>query len=404
VKRVAEHSAFTLRGGRVVHAIGVRRDDVHVTGRRFSAWAAARSVTLDLDDHLIFPGFINAHDHLHLNSLPPLRDLGVFPNAYRWMEAAQARRAGTAMKAAENVATEIRLWHGALKNLLSGVTTVVHHDPWHVLFERANFPVRVSAGQGWCHSLGLSGASDASTLRYGPALHASRECVSPTRRWFIHLAEGTDAIAADELSQLDALGGLDERTVLVHATGLHAFDIARVKKAGAWVVWCPASNRALLGRTLDPRPFASTGRLALGTDSRLSGSRDLLAELRAAADVSGLDAPALLRLVTHDAARVIGRPDVGTIAPGLSADLVVIASRGGDPYETLLSSTRADIALVMRNGQPLIADDRFRSVLAAHYRDIVNVCVDGRLKCCPRRLLGPAAASALEPGFEVLAS
>jgi cytosine/adenosine deaminase-related metal-dependent hydrolase len=390
---------LTLRGGVVVSASGARRVDVHVSGRRFASTAAPGAVILDVEGRWIYPGLINAHDHLHLNALPPLTGLGTFPNAYRWIDAAQARRAEPAMSAAEEVPTGIRLWHGGLKNLLSGVTTVVHHDPWDPLFEQADFPVRVPAGYGWCHSLGLSGASDASALRYGPALP---ESLSGAARWFIHLAEGTDAVAAGELPELDRLGALNDRAVLVHATGLRPGDVDRVCERGAWVVWCPASNQALLGRTLDPRVLVGAGRLALGTDSRLSGSLDLLDEMRAAARASGLVASAVFRLVSEDAARVIASPDLGLIAPGRLADAVVIESDVSDPYDALLSANRAAIALVVKDGRLLVADEGFRAAMESTSGDPATIGVDGRVKWCPRGTLGPDGAGRLEPGLEVL--
>jgi cytosine/adenosine deaminase-related metal-dependent hydrolase len=393
-------AGLTLRGGTVVSAAGTRRADVHVRGNWFATTATSSALTIDVEGGWIYPGLINAHDHLHLNALPALTDLGLFPNAYRWIDAAQARRAEPAMAAAEQAPAGLRLWHGGLKNLLSGVTTVVHHDPWDPLFEHTDFPVRVPAGYGWCHSLGLSGASDASTLRYGPGLRESM--ASASSRWYIHLAEGADAVAAGELAALDRLGGLSARAVLVHATGLEPCDVDRVRERGAWVVWCPASNHALFGRTLDPGSLAGAGRLALGTDSRLSGSTDLLAEMRLAARASDLDASALFRLVTENAAQVIDAPELGAIAPGRLADAVIIESDACDPYEALLSATRADIALVVKAGRPIVASERFRGAMQAVADDLVTVSIDGRVKWCPRGVLGPDGASRLEPGLEVL--
>jgi len=395
-------AALTLRGGTVVNGTSVERRDVHILGDRFTHEAATGGLTVDAGGCWIFPGFINAHDHLHLNCLPPLTGLGVFPNAYRWIDAAQARRADPVMARAEQVPIGLRLWHGGLRNLLSGVTTVVHHDPRDSVFDQAGFPVRVPEHYGWCHSLGLSGTSGDSDLRYGPGLRESM--TRATSRWFIHLAEGTDAVAAAELLELDRLGGLSERTVLVHATGLRRADFERVREAGAWVVWCPASNLALLGRTFDPRAPALAGRLALGTDSRLTGSADMLAEMRLAARTGPLAASVVLRLVTEDAAHVIDRPDLGAIAPGRTADLVLVPGDTRDPHETLLSCTRGDLAAVVRGGQPLLASERFWPWMNACVRDIAEVVVDGHLRRCPRPLLGPPGASALEPGIEVLTS
>jgi len=222
----------------------------------------------------------------------------------------------------------------------------------------ADFPVRVLWPYGWCHSPRLAG-------RYGPGLVESHAATPAGARWFVHLAEGTDEEAQGELAKVDALGLLGPRTVLVHGVGLTGEDVACVVASGASVVWCPASNLAILGATLDPRPLASDGRLALGTDSRLSGSKDLLDELRVAREVSGLGARDLLRLVTTDAARVLGLPGAGRLDPGADADLLALEDPGGDPYEALLAATPASVRAVVRAGVPRVAaaglSERFRA-------------------------------------------
>src|SRR3546814_8837874 len=109
---------------------------------------------------------------------------------------------------------------------------------------------------------------------YGPDVRRSFLRPPPDRPWIIHLAEGTDAVARAELVRLEAIGCLAPNSVLVHAVGLRKPDVERVIERNAAVVWCPASNHALLGRTIDPRRLLEAGRLALGTDSRLTGARD----------------------------------------------------------------------------------------------------------------------------------
>jgi predicted amidohydrolase YtcJ len=48
---------------------------------RIGSSLAARAYRFDLRDHLIFPGLINAHDHLHVNAVPPLKTGAPFPTA-----------------------------------------------------------------------------------------------------------------------------------------------------------------------------------------------------------------------------------------------------------------------------------------------------------------------------------
>src|SRR5207244_11755805 len=108
----------------------------------------------------------------------------------------------------------------------------------------------------------------------------------------------------------------------------------RVARAGAGVVWCPASNLYLFDQTID---FArrggawSTPRIAIGTDSRLTGSIDLLDELRAAREASPVPSSELLAMVTTHAADLLRQPRAGRIAAGGPAHLAVIPPAADGP-------------------------------------------------------------------------
>ncbi len=159
---------------------------------RIGSSLAARAYRVDLRDHLIFPGLINAHDHLHVNAVPPLKAARhPVPNSYAWIAAFQAHFENPAVIAALQVPKELRLRHGALKNLLAGTTCVAHHDPWHPALDALNFPVALLRDYGWSYALGWPG--------YGPPVQQSFAATPTDRPWLIHLAEGTDATAQAEL-------------------------------------------------------------------------------------------------------------------------------------------------------------------------------------------------------------
>ena len=369
---------------------GASHAPLPIRASRIGASLAARAWRIDLRDHLIFPGLINAHEHLHVNAVPPLRADAPFANSYAWIKAFQAHFAEPAVAAALRLPKALRLRHGALKNLLAGVTCAAHHDPWHPALDALDFPIALLRDYGWSYALGWPG--------YGPPVLASYAATPAGRPWMIHLAEGTDAIAQAELAQLDRLGCLAANSVLVHGVGLSARDIERVIAAGAAVAWCPGSNRTLLGRTLNPRRLCEAGRLLLGSDSRLSGERDLLEELRLALGRYGLTPAQLLGLVTRDAARILGLPGRGRLSPGAHADLLVVEDRGGDPMRSLLGIDRSDIRAIVRDGLPRIADPDFADWFAAFGIDTVPVTLDGRPKLIDRRLADEPLLE-LEPGL-----
>ena len=222
----------------------------------------------------------------------------------------------------------------------------------------------------------------------------------PTRPGSFISPRGTDRESSEELDQLERMGCLAPNTVLVHAVGLSAGDVAKVIERRAAVVWCPASNLTLLNATLDPRPLFEAGRLAIGSDSRLSGSRDLLAELRVASIHCSLTPADIVQVATVGGSRVLGLPDVGGLAPGQRADLIVARDTGGDPYQALLALERADLRAVVVDGAPAIADDDFADWCDACDVATVPVSLDGRPKILARSRAA-ADAIALEPGLQL---
>ncbi|WP_193552851.1 MULTISPECIES: amidohydrolase family protein [Xanthomonas] len=379
-----------LQGARSITLAGPSRAAVNLRAGRFGGTLGTGTLRLDLQGHVLAPGLINAHEHLQVNCVPPLPQGAPFANSYAWIEAFQAHFQHPEVAAALRVPKAVRLRHGGLKNLLAGVTCVAQHDPWHATLDEVDFPVSVLHEFGWSYALGWTG--------YGPPVQGSFAATPAAHPWMIHLAEGTDAVARAELDDLDRLGCLASNTVLIHGVGMGEQDIERVIARGAAVVWCPSSNLALLGRTLDPWRLCMAGRLALGNDSRVSGARDLLEELRIAAR-SGLAPDLLLGLATEQSARILRMPTRGRIAPGASADLVIVRDRGGEPASSVIGCERSDLRAVIRNGKPRIADPDFASWFDAAGIQTVPVVLDGRPKLLDATLADPAVL-ALEPGLQ----
>lgn len=387
-------ASLEIRGARIATAGGVREGSLWVREGLVAPSPPPDALAVDLPGHLVFPGLINLHDHLTLNAIPNPATFGARPNSYAWIEEFQPFFHEPSFAAARSRPERERAWHGGLKNLLAGTTVAVHHDPWCAAFDEPDFPLEVPRRVGWAHSLRLSGD-------YGPAVPAAFHATPRGAPFFIHLAEGTDEVAGRELAELDVLGALGANTVLVHGTGLTPEDVVRVVTRGAGVVWCPASNLLTLGATLVPRPLVDAGRLALGTDSRFTGSRDLLAEMKVAAAQSDLTPREIVRIVTGDAARLLRRPDLGGFSPGQRADFVVLPDPGGDPWEALLRASRADLAAVVRGGRPRVVDPALAEWLDRSGVPFSCVRLDGRPKVLASALLSVPGAVTLEPGLEL---
>ncbi len=100
---------------------------IRYSGRILSLDAQARpgDLVLDLEGAVVFPGLINAHDHLEVNHYGRVKCRSVYENASQWVEDMRPRlRNDPALRAGQSHPLSDRLFLGGLKNLLAGVTTV----------------------------------------------------------------------------------------------------------------------------------------------------------------------------------------------------------------------------------------------------------------------------------------
>lgn len=371
-------------------AIDGNASAVRIVGSRIASLSEGPrpgDLVIDLQGDRLLPGLINAHDHLQLNNFGRLKYRAQYTNVREWIaDVAEHVRANVNLKPCGALPRDQRLLLGAVKNLLSGVTTVAHHDPLYGYLTSDACPVSVVTRYGWSHSLLIDGDE---------RVRRSYQATPAAWPWIIHAAEGLDDAAAAELEHLDSLGCIAANTLIVHGVACDAAQRRLLLEARAGLIWCPASNLHLFGRTAEVGDLIEHGRVALGTDSRLSGSCDLLAELRLARAVSGLDDRTLESLVTTNSARLLQLADRGVLKAGAAADILVL------PQMPLASATRADIRLVMIRGKMLYADTHYASAIEAP-SSWVEVSVDGRTKAMDRQLARLWAQSSMqEPGFEV---
>ena len=374
--------------GRIHSSLRVRRGAIDAVGRAPHRGDAV----IDLNDAIVLPGLINAHDHLELNSFARLKWRPRYLNVREWIADFQprfGRDPELALARPDTLAD--RVWVGGLKNLLSGVTTVCHHNPLHRAL-RSRFPVRVVRKFGFSHSLHIDGRGVLRSYRRTPSRWP----------WVIHAAEGVDGDAQAEIDALESLGCVHDNTVLVHGVGIDEQRAARVLTRGGALVWCPSSNQFLFDRTADVRPFDAAGRVALGTDSRLSGEGDLLDELRAARATGQLTPERLARTVTANAATMFRLRDGGRLEAGRPADLVVLRRREFDPFASIVSCRRTDVQLTMVGGAPLFGDRALRKVFDARRQTYTPAIVDGTEKFVARWIARQVARMQLaEPGLEL---
>jgi cytosine/adenosine deaminase-related metal-dependent hydrolase/ubiquinone/menaquinone biosynthesis C-methylase UbiE len=333
----------------------IHDSNVEMVSSRHSA--KTTNTCIDLSGYLLFPGLINAHDHLEFALFPRL-GRGSYQNATQWAKDIQHHDAQV-IAAHRRVSKRTRLWWGGIRNLLSGVTTVCHHNPIDPCLLDTDFPVRVISRFGWEHSLSFS-----------VDVKAAHDVASEDEPFILHACEGVDEQSREELWALDRLGVLGQRTVLVHGLALDEQGVALLNARGSSLIVCPSSNNFLFGKTPAQQILDSVARLALGSDSPLTAAGDLLDEIRFAAETYAPTPEELYSLVIDDAVSILRLENMyGMICPGSPADLIAVRDQHREPAEILCSLSAKDVELVLRGGRVQLASESIFERLAEEDRN-----------------------------------
>lgn len=308
----------------------------------------------DLTGYLVLPGLINAHDHLEFALFPQL-GRGRYKNFLEWAEDIH-RSYADEIAAHRQVPKSLRLWWGGIRNLLCGVTTVSHHNPYESAVFSQDFIIRVLKDYGWAHSLALD-----------PIAARKKKQTPRGQPFFIHLAEGTDETSGAEIFELDRAGALDEDTVIIHGLGIGTSGGALLRAKGAGLVWCPSSNQFLFGDSMSPTDIRAFPRVALGSDSPLTAQGDLLDEVRYAHQVLRTTAAETYEYVTRQPAALLRlKKGEGTLRIGAVADLIAVRDTGRSPAETLATLSYRDVELVLLAGRVHLASPEMKHRLPEH--------------------------------------
>jgi 5-methylthioadenosine/S-adenosylhomocysteine deaminase len=330
---------------------------------------------------LIFPGFIDLHNHPSFNIFPRWTPPHKFANRYAWREwdvyKAQLEDRGTTLFRDSSNFCDIDEYV-EIKALIGGTTSMIGFT-----------------GHGIAKALpdcikGLVRNLDAYTGFYGPEEGHERiinsigitprdmtaEDIERVRHEIdageidllaIHIAEGlpSDSESAHELDQLESAGLLTAHTTLIHSVGLSPTQLAQVHRAGASIVWSPRSNFELYGATADvDSAFREGVSIALGPDWAPTGSDNMLDEIKYASTVShqkldGLfSSRQLVEMASSVPARIANiEGKVGSLAPGMLADFFLVRRPANlattNPYDLLVHANVTDIDLVVIGGVPI---------------------------------------------------
>jgi cytosine/adenosine deaminase-related metal-dependent hydrolase/ubiquinone/menaquinone biosynthesis C-methylase UbiE len=359
-RRVTRETPASIRLAGARCALGpeaVVPASVSIAGSRIQSIQGSSSIcSLDLSGFLLLPGLINSHDHLEFGLFPNIGD-GPYQNAAQWARDIQTNKASL-IALHRGVPRPTRLWWGAIRNLLCGVTTVCHHNPVTPDLLDPGFPVRVVAEFGWAHS-----------PSFEPDLANKFARSHADVPFILHAAEGIDEASTEEVFHLDRIHALDKRTVLVHGLACTPEAISLINRRMAALVLCPTSNEFLFHWSPSLAFIHSVDTVVLGSDSPLTAAGDLLDEIKFAHTQIGLDANSLYGMVTNRAAEVLClRQGEGHLRAGSVADILVVRDAGLSPALTLTQLTIEQIELVIVAGRIQLASpslfERLPSALA----------------------------------------
>jgi cytosine/adenosine deaminase-related metal-dependent hydrolase len=153
---------------------------------------------------------------------------------------------------------------------------------------------------------------------------------------------------------------------------LDAPGIGLFARTGTGVAHCPSSNMRLGSGVAPVRRMREAGvAVGLGVDGSASNDgSQMLAEARQAlllarlsGDPTALSARDALELATRGGASVLGRDDIGQLAPGMAADFVAFAvddlRHAGtvhDPVAALVFCGAGDVGTAVIDGRVVVRD------------------------------------------------
>jgi cytosine/adenosine deaminase-related metal-dependent hydrolase len=330
---------------------------------------APAAIEIDLGEFLLFPGLINAHDHLQY-ALHPKLGRGSYRNYIEWGDDIHA--AFPSLIARYNaVPKSIRLWWGGIRNLLSGVTTVCHHDPLWPTLQLEDYPVKVLRNYRWTHSLALA-----------PNIREAWAATPSDSAFFVHACEGTDDLARAELFGLDRMGVLDARTVIVHGLALDDAGVRLMQERHSSLILCPSSNLFLYRRIPDVAFVREIEATALGSDSPLTALGDLLDEVRFGIASAAIPSERAYRMVTEIPATMLRlRAGEGRLRDSSSADFFAIRDNGDPPHTRLRTLSWRDIEFVMISGQVQLASHDVWNCLPLRARQgLEPLLIEGQIR------------------------
>jgi 8-oxoguanine deaminase len=266
------------------------------------------------------------------------------------------------------------------------------------------------------HAMVRVGVAPCSPFSVSPGLMRDAAALARSlgTRLHTHLAENDHDVAYSRerfgktpAEYAEDLGWLGPDVWHAHCVKLDAPGMALFARSGTGVAHCPCSNMRLASGIAPVRRMWDAGvPVGLGVDGSASNDAGhllnearqamLLARVGRSLEPFGCDhGPAsftardALELATRGGARVLGRDDIGHLAPGMSADLALFDTRSlsmagaavHDAIGALLLCSSASAAYTVVNGRVVVRDGRLTTLelepLLERHNALARVLVGG---------------------------
>ena len=403
-------------------AIFVRDNVIHQVGRTEELPDQADTV-INARGMIVLPGLVNTHHHLYqtlTRALPEAQNADLF----HWLKTLYPIWAELTGEAAY-----VSALVGMAELILSGCTTTSDHlyifpndvKLDHTIYAAREIGIRFHASRG-SMSLGeskgglppdrvveeeddiLKDTQRVIETFHNPERYAMvrivvapcspfsvspdlmRESIALARAYGVHahthLAETLDeehfcleTFGKRPVEYAEELGWVGDDVWYAHGVHVNDEEIALLARTRTGVAHCPTSNMRLASGIAPVKKYLAAGvPLGLGVDGSASNdSSHMLAEARQAmllqrvqGDPAALTAWQALEIATVGGARVLGRDDIGQLAPNMAADFIGFrlerldyAGALHDPVAALVFCTPQRVDLSVINGKVIVEDGHF---------------------------------------------
>lgn len=367
VQAGTDPTKFVMKGA-IVNADGVLNGELVIENDTITCAAATcadppGATVITVTNAYIFPGFIDAHNHVAYNFLPKWNP----PNPPQFYQRRAQWQASTSYKTFKKPYDDNKktlfcemVKYGELRALLSGVTTIQGTSPGSkcvgVLIRNAENQNQLSTPGSYIRTYIL----DISTFKGAIDW-------SVTKSFVVHIAEGVqgDQKSLNEFQILQQKSLLTANTAIIHGTAFGDPEFQKMGQVGAKLIWSPESNLRLYNQTTNiPLALQHGVPVSLGVDWNPSGSNTLFDELRVASQVNSetfhnaIPQSDWIKMITANPAKALALDGkIGKLAQGLKADITVIKSNDPDPTQSLLKTQLQDVQMVWVGGKLLYGNE-----------------------------------------------